>query len=149
MKFSAKRETRGVAITEAAAALTLILPLIFLVIFVVLEASYAYTLKNALAEGAREAARNLAINYGQNQAIATDRTLQNAEVFDNIRITNVINNSSQFDDPVFNTAADPPTVEVTVHYRGGQFGLPPFPNPDPLNLGSNFKIDATSTYRLE
>jgi len=149
MKNKTIRQSRGVSIAEAAAALALLLPLIFTIIFVILEASYAYTIKNSLAEAARAAARDLAMAYGQNPGIATDRSLQNTQVFDTIRITNMVNDSSQFDDPVFQTAQDPMTVAVTVRYLSGQFNLPPFPNPDPLNLGSNFQITASSTYRLE
>jgi len=129
--------------------MSLLLPLMITMIFVVLEASYAYTIRTSLAEGAREAARDLAIAYGQNPSVATDRSLQNSLVFDTIRITNMINSSTQFDDPVFNTASDPETVSVNVRYTSSQNGLPPFPNPDPLNLGSSFQISAQSTYRLE
>jgi len=134
---------------EAAAAIALLLPLLILVIFVVLEASYAYLIKNSLAQASREAARDLAVQYGQDPTIAGSRTLQNTQVFDKIRINKIVAASQQFDDPVFATGNDPPTVTVTVHYLSGQFGLPVFPNPDPLKLGANFKIDATSTYRLE
>ncbi len=144
-----RKNQHGVAITEAAAALTILLPLIFVIIFAALEAGYAYTLKSSLSEAARQAARDLAIAYGQNPTIAGDRTQENSLVFDSIRIRNVLNDSSQFDDPVWNTSGDPTTVQVTVRYLGGQFGLPTFPNPDPLHLGSHFQVTATSTYRLE
>jgi hypothetical protein len=70
-------------------------------------------------------------------------------VFDTIRIHNIVNASSQFDDPVWSPGSTPPTVSVTVHYTSEKNGLPPFPNPDPLHLGSHFQLAATSTYRLE
>ena|SRR5262249_8069635 len=149
MRHARHRRKQGVSIAEAAAALALLLPLLFLVIFVVLEASYAYLIKNSLAQAAREAARDLAVQYGQDPSIAGSRTVQNTQVFDKIRINKIVADSTQFDDPVFATGIEPSTVTVTVHYRSGQFGLPVFPNPDPLKLGANFPIDATSTYRLE
>jgi hypothetical protein len=115
-----------------------------------MEASYAYLIKESMAQGARQAARDLSIYYGQNgSAIASNRTLQDSMVFDKIRITNMIKSSSQFANPVFQTTTEPLTVTVTCSYTGGQYGLPTFPNPDPLNLGSNITLSATSTYRLE
>ena len=143
------RKARAVSIAEAAAVTSLLLPLLILVLFVVVEATQAYLIKNSLAEAARQAARDLSVEYGQDPAVAGSRSLQDTLVFDKIRIKNVVNDSQQFNNPVFDTSADPPTVKVTVEYKGGQYGLPSFPNPDPLQLGKNFKIDATSTYRLE
>lgn len=140
---------RGVSIVETAAAMSLLIPLIFALIYAVTEISYAYLLKSSLAQGARQAARDLAIAYGQNPAVAGSRSLQEAMVFQNIRINNIINSNAQFDDPVFNTGVSPHTVFVNVKYLGSQYGLPPFPNPDVLNLGSKFVITADSTYRLE
>ena len=96
-----------------------------------------------------EKARELAVQYGVNPAIATSRTLQNSLVFDNIRVNNIINSSNQFSNPVWNTAAIPPTVAVTATYTSNQNGLPPFPNPDPLHLSNSFVINASSTYRIE
>jgi hypothetical protein len=149
MKAKRKNRGRGATIAEAGAALGLLLPLAFTVIFVVLEASYAYMIKSSLSQASRQAARDLAIAYGQNPSIQSDRSLQNVQVFDNIRIKDMVADSAQFEDPTFQTASDPPTVSVTVRYLGGQHGLPPFPNPDPLHLGSSFQITANSTYRLE
>ncbi|MBI4533789.1 MAG: pilus assembly protein [Candidatus Melainabacteria bacterium] len=143
------RTPQGVSIAEAAASLGLLLPLVILVVFVILEASYAYLIKTSLSQAARQAARDLAIAYGQNSQVATSRALQDSMVFSNIQISKMVTSTQQFDNPVFNAAADPPTVSVTVRYLSGQYGLPVFPNPDPLNLGSSFIITASSTYRLE
>ncbi|HEY9870146.1 MAG TPA: TadE/TadG family type IV pilus assembly protein, partial [Candidatus Obscuribacterales bacterium] len=132
----------GVSIVEAAASLSLLLPLMMVIVFVVLEVSDAYLIKTSLSQGARRAARDLAVAYGQNPAVATSRSLQNAMVLDNVRIHNMINDSRQFDDPIFDTNATPHTVHVTVRYASNQYGLPPFPYPDPLNLGSRFAISA-------
>ena len=136
-------------IAEAAAALSLLLPLTVMLVFVALEVSHAYLIKNALSEAAREAARNLAIAYGQNRTVATSRDLQDSSSFDKVRITNMVNDSEQFDDPEFSTTADPPVVSVTVRYKSAQYGLPQFPNPDPLNIGTNLEIASSSTYRLQ
>jgi Flp pilus assembly protein TadG len=144
-----KRKNSGVAIVEGAASMVILLPIMFLVMYVALEVSYMYVLKSSLAEAAREAARNLAIAYGQDPAIATDRGLQDSTVFDKLRIGAIINSSAQFDNPVFNTSNDPPTVTVRVNYTGGQYNLPPFPNPDPLHLEGNFQLFGTSIYRLQ
>ena len=143
------RNQKGASIAETAASLVIFLPILIAVLFVVLEASQAYLIKEGLSQGAREAARNLAVQYGQNSQIQFNRSMQDTMVFDNIQIHDIINSSTQFDDPVWNTNAIPPTVQVTVHYTSGQNGLPTFPNPDPLNLGNHFALDAVSTYRLE
>jgi Flp pilus assembly protein TadG len=147
MRYS--RLSKGATIAEAGAAMALMIPLLFAVLFVVLEASQAYMIKEALAQGARQAARNLAVEYGKDSAIQYRRDLQDAQVFSQIRLVNVINANEQFSDPVWNTSASPPTVTVTVTYTPNQHGLAPFPNPDPLNLGPNFVLNANSTYRLE
>jgi hypothetical protein len=143
------RRCQGVSICEAAASLSVILPLVFLMLYVVVEVSYAYLLEASLAQGAREAARDLAISYGRNPAVANNRTLEDASVFDNVRIHNIINDSGQFDDPEWNTGTSPHTVHVVVKYTGNKYGLHPFPYPDPLHLGMNFIVTAESTYRLE
>lgn len=143
------RNKSGVAIVEGAASLAVMLPIMFLCIYVALEVSYLYVLKSTLAEGAREAARDLAIAYGRDPEVANSRSAQNTAVFDRVRINNVINNSLQFDDPVFNPTSEPPTVTVTVRYTPDQYGLPPFPNPDPLRLSGSFHLHGTSTYRLQ
>lgn len=144
-----KRREGGVAIAEAVAALAVLLPIAIVIVFVILEASYAYLIKHSMAEAARVGARNMAIAYGQNPTVANDRSLQNVMVFDHIRMTNMVNSSAQFDDPVFNTTSDPPTVMVNIRYTSNRYGLPPFPSYDPLHLGSAFVISAKSTYRLE
>lgn len=125
------------------------IPLLIAILFVMLEASKAFMIKETLAQGARQAARNLAVEYGKDEQIQYNRSLQDALVFQNIRLKSVINANAQFSDPVWNTVATPPTVTVTVTYTPNQYGLPPFPNPDPLKLGNNFVLNAEATYRLE
>lgn len=139
----------AVSIAEAAGALGLLLPLVVTMVFVVLEVSYAYFLKSSLSECARRAARDMSIAYGVSPLVANNRSTQDLMVYNNIRLQNVLNNSAQFDDAVFDLSEEPATYTVTVRYLSNQYGLPAFPYPDPLQLGSNYKISATSTYRLE
>lgn len=143
------RKNTGVAIAETAASMSLLIPLIVMIAFVAVETTEAYMIQSALSQAARRAARNLAIAYGQDPTIAASRSEQDAVVFQNIRIPNFVNSNAQFDDPQWNTSLQPYTTTVTVHYLSGQYGLPVFPQPDPLNLGNNLVITATSTYRLE
>lgn len=143
------RKSRGTAIAEAAASMVIMIPLMVLLMFVTLEVSYACFVVSNLSQAAREGARALSIGYGGNPDISGDRGLQDSLVFDHIRIANIINDSAQFDNPVFQTGAVPHTVTVTVHYKSGQYGLPIFPYPDPLNLGQQFPLQAQHTYRLE
>jgi Flp pilus assembly protein TadG len=150
MRKHYSRKTTGSSIAEAGAALGLLLPLAFTLMFAVFEGSYAYLIKDSLSQASRQAARDLSIAYGQNGgAIANSRTLQNTLVFDRIRIRNMIASSQQFDNPVWQTALEPYSVTVTCRYTGGSYGLPTFPNPDPLRLGRNITLTSTSTYRLE
>lgn len=144
-----RNRQRGSSIVEAAVSMVIIIPIVIMILFVGMEASQAYLIKEALTQGAREAARNLSVAYGQDSNIQFDRAQQDALVFNNIRMASIINASAQFDNPVWNPNSSPPTVAVTVHYTSGQNGLPVFPNPDPLNLGPRFQVNGSSTYRLE
>jgi Flp pilus assembly protein TadG len=143
------RQQTGSSIAEAAAAMGLLIPLIFAVLYLVAEVSQAYLIKETLAQAAREATRQMAIVYGQGEQIKDDRKLQNKLVFDRIRFSNVIHSSAQFKDPKWDLSGSPPTVSVTVSYTSGQYGLPVFPAPDPLNIGTKFCLEACSVYRLE
>ncbi len=143
------RTSRGSSIAEAAAAMGLMLPLIFIILYVIIEISQAYLIRQGLAESARSAARQLAVAYSQDNDIKVNRRLQNKLVFDSIRIPNVINSSAQFQNPVWDQSGNPPTVAVTVSYTGGSNGLPAFPSPDPFNLQDMFHLAASSVYRVE
>ena len=128
------------------------MPIIVLVIFVALEAGYAFVLAKSLSEGAGMASRALAYEYRANPQIATDSTSQQA-IFSRIRIENVISGNEQFEIPSggWQVSAEPKTVTVVVKYLPGKGSpaLPAFPDPDPLNLGSAFTVAVTSTYRLQ
>ncbi len=143
------RSANGSTIAETAAAMGILIPLIFAILFVVAEVSQAYLIKESLSQSAREAARQMAICYGQDQQIKTNRKLQERYVFDQIRIANIVNSSQQFANPVWDVTGSPPTVSVTVSYTSGKNGLPVFPAPDPLSFGSKFNLVASSVYRIE
>jgi len=125
-----------------------LIPVLFMVLFVIIECSKAYYLKEALAQGARQAARDMAIAYGQNKQYDGNRAMQDL-VYANVKMPQVINDVQQFDDAQFDTSSLTPKVTVTVHYTSGQYGLPKFPDPDPLGLASHFALQASSTYRVE
>lgn len=147
-RIHVQRATTG-SIAEFGAVLAVVIPLVFLLLFVCYECAYAYMIKGNIDNAAKNAARAMAIAYGQNPDVATNTSLQQ-NVYSGIRIPNFVNDNRQFDPPQFSPSGGEPTnVTVTLTYRGGQYGLPPFPNPDPLNLSANFKIDATYTYQLE
>ena len=143
------RIARGTSIAETGASMSLLIPVVMTILFVLVEACYAIFLGAGLSECARVAARNLAITYGQNPLVASDRATQDAIVFQYIHMTNVVNSTAQFDDPVFDTAKYPHTVSVNVHYASGKYGLPTFPFAGPLNLGTAYVPHGQSTYRLE
>lgn len=146
---SRSRQQRGVSLVEFAVAVSLFLPVLISIIYVVLEASYLYNIKVNLDVASRKAARELAVMYGANKTQAMQPKATNP-VYTNTRIQNFVADNAQFDDPTFSFNPSPGTVTVTVHYpTSGAYGLPRFPNPDPLNLGPTFDLTSTSTFSLE
>lgn len=140
----------GASIAEFAAAMILLLPVIITVCFVAAEAAQVYMIKSGLNYCATVAARRLSIAYGLNPT----GTVGNEDaVFDTVRHTGIVISSQQFDVPPgsagWNTAGQPPTVSVEVRFQGGQYGLPAFPNPDPLGLGQGMVLQSVATARLE
>ncbi|MBY0552523.1 MAG: pilus assembly protein [Candidatus Obscuribacterales bacterium] len=140
---------RGLVLAETAASMMILIPLMMVIVFVVWEVSQAYFLKASLAQVARQAARDLAITYGRNPDVATNRSLQESLVLNHISLNGVVVDPSQFSSVVFQTDLVPHTVTVRVQYSSGLFGLAAFPGPDPLHLGKGFLLTADSTYRLE
>ena len=143
------RTARGLAITEFAAVLSILLPLLLLILYVGFQASLAWTIRTNLDIAARKAARNMAVEYGNSAALTTDTTAQQA-IYTNVRIPNFVNDNAQFEAPIFNTSVQPGTVTIKVNYPGdGSHGLPRFPNPDVMHLGSSFTLSSTNTATLE
>ena len=145
-----QRRRQGATIAELAASMVILLPLIIVAGFVAMEAAQIYMIKNALSHCASLASRRLAIQYGMDPT----GTMANPDnVFSKITFLGVVNDKQQFQIPSgtsgWNPNANPPSVTVVVTFKGGQYGCPDFPSPDPLNLGKNISFSATSTARLE
>jgi Flp pilus assembly protein TadG len=146
-----RRKRSGVSLVEFAAALALGLPLLITIMYVILEASYLFTIRTNIDIAARNAARALAIEYGKDPTIATTPTGPKVQaVLTKIRIPNFVANNAQFTTPTFDTAVSPSTVTIACQYPpGGLYGLPKFPNPDPLNLGGTFTVVSSATFATE
>lgn len=144
-----RRRSSGAVIAESAASMMLLIPVLIVLLFIVMEAVQAYTINSVLAQAARQAAREIALKYLDDPAIAGSRTDQDTLVYNNIRTAGILVDSAQFEDAVVNTASDPITCTVTVRYLGGQHGLPPFPQCDPLHFGSSIQLAASSTFKTE
>jgi hypothetical protein len=141
----------GVSLVEFAAALTLGLPLVIAILYVVLEASVYFAIRTNIDVAARNAARALAIEYGKDPTIAASPSGPKVQaVLTKIRIPGFVVNNGQFNTPTFDTAVSPSSVTIVCQYpSGGMYGLPKFPNPDPLNLGSSFKVISSATFATE
>jgi hypothetical protein len=149
-KIGRRQRRSGVSIVEFAAALTLGLPLLIAILYVTLEASYLFSIRTNIDIAARNAARALAIEYGKDPTIASSPSGPKVKaVLDNIRIKNFVHDTAQFQTPTF-APGTPATVTVVCEYPpGGAYGLPPFPNPDPLKLGNSFKVISSATFATE
>jgi hypothetical protein len=148
--ISCNRRSRvaGYAIAEFGAAIVILIPVLLILGYAAVQASIAVTIYNALSASAARAARTIAIAYAKDPA-ATIAEPDNA--FRQVTYLNLVTSASQFSIPTngWNTTANPPTVTVRCTYIGGQEGRPSFPNPDILNLGKQFQIQAQATCRLE
>lgn len=158
----ARKGACGSSIVETAAGLVVFLPLLILLVFVAVEAAKAVAITQALQQGAREAARDLAGAFANDSNLPNSRTDQNTYAFNLVHINGVINNAAQFSTPSWTNVAGAPgnsatvsdpalprTVTVTVTYTGGQYGLPNFPDIDPLKLASHINLTGTSTYTIQ
>jgi hypothetical protein len=149
-KDQKKRSRVGVGMAEFTAALTFLLPIIVISGFAAFQVAQVYMIKTTLDFAAQTAARKLAIAYGQDP---TSAEAFPEKVFDKIRLVGIVASTDQFSVPSgtagWNTTVNPPTVTVHVVFQGNKYGLPPFPNPDPLGLGESFSLKSSATYRLE
>jgi Flp pilus assembly protein TadG len=140
------RNRSGSATVEFAAMLAVIIPLLTLIVFAAIEIGQGYMIYSGLNDSAQRAARQLAINYGQNPSTAMSNY---QSVYQSITFRNIVNSPQQFKPPIWQTTGNPPTVTVVCDYQSGQHGCPLFPNPDPLGLGKNFVLSAQAISRLE
>jgi hypothetical protein len=155
-KRKAIRQQAGSITAESCAALVVLLPPLFFAAFVCYEVAMAFMIYNALDASARKAAMALAMAYPGDNTYATSATKQQS-LLAGIHFANMVVNPNQFtvtfpSSPASatwtNSTGNIPAVVVSCTYRGGQYGLPPFPNPDPLNLG-HISLTATATAYLE
>lgn len=145
-----RRNSSGM-LAEAVSSLALLLPVMLIIVFVAIQGSNAYVIARHMNQGAMIAARSLAEEYLVNNDIVTDTAAQQA-IFSEIRLKDMISSNSQFSIPSggWQTATDPKTVTVVCTYipGAGSPPNPPFPNPDILGLGANFKVSMEATYRI-
>jgi hypothetical protein len=152
----------GAYTVETAVSMVILIPLLITIVFVGIEACKGIAIMQALEQGARQAAHNLAVAYADHPTIVSNPSEQRTYGFDPVRIHGVIESSAQFDPPTWKNVpgapgnptttidpASPQTVSVTVSYTSGQNGVPAFPDIDPLHWAPNFNLKATSTYTIE
>jgi Flp pilus assembly protein TadG len=149
------RKRSGSYLVETAATVAFAVPLTFYAIFVAVEACQVYGISQALQQAARAAARNLATTYAVDPGISSNTSDQIKFGFQPVvndaskgALSNAIGSTDQFS-AKFNFNTQPGTVTVTVDYASGQYGLPNFPEIDPLFLGKNYKMTQASSYNLE
>jgi hypothetical protein len=148
MMKTPQRNSNGSSLAELAAALVVVLPLLIAVLFVTIEASQAYLIKNGLNDATRQAARDLAKAYNQDIRISADRSLQDSAVLSKISVPGILNSPAQFSVD-FREGASPPNVVVTATYEGGKYGLAPYPTLNLLHLNNPTSLACQSVYRLE
>lgn len=152
---------KGQAIAEGAAGLLILIPLLIMITYVILEASHAYFIWSALQQGARQAAHLIMSDPNVTSATATDVDGAIQADLQRIQIPNVINDIRQFEYTYTTTpnqfagqnigvgqvqrANLVNSVQVTVTYTSGLYGLPVFPDADVLHLSSAFKLQGSST----
>jgi hypothetical protein len=141
------RRQEGTTCIELTAALSLLVPLVMMLLFLAAQIVQAYVAQCGLQLAAQQAARELAILYASDEHISHDRKTQEALVFDKIRLRGVVNSSRQFANPRFSGNGEVSSVSVQVDYEPGKFGLPPII--DPLVWTRPVHLSATSAYRLE
>jgi hypothetical protein len=144
---SSLRSARATSLIETVVGLILGLPVVVAIIFVIVECCSYFLIQANLDAATRKATRDFSIEWGKDPTVATDGTKQQA-VFTDCLIPGFVNDPGQFSAPVFD-GSDPPTVTVVGTYAAGQYGLAPFPHPNPLGLNASFTIRSEATYRLE
>lgn len=145
-----KRNSKAISLIECVAAISVMTPIMVGCCMAIQEVSQAYQIKQGLAQAARQAACDMSAVYLQSPLVDNNRAIQNSFVYGKITVPGVVTHQSQFDNAVFDVAANPRLVSVTVHYRSdGNTNLAVFPSVDPLKLGSNIDLNATATYSLD
>lgn len=136
------------------------LPVFIFILLSAIEACRFVAIIQGLDQGARQAARNLAVAYATDPGIVNDSAAQQTYGFDPVQVPGVINDPGQFDAPVWDNvpgassevsdASIPQSVTVVVTYKSaGNHTLLPFPGIDPLHLGNNVVLRQSATYVIE
>jgi len=133
---------------ECVASTVLILPLMVTLIYAMSEVSQFFLIQTSLNNAARQAARELAIDYVTVVGIDTSPLLQSQYVFSTITEGHIVNSPNQFV-ATFDTTDIPNTVSVSCVYTSGQNGCPVYPSPDPIGIGKKLQLSATAVYPLE
>jgi hypothetical protein len=143
-----RRRQSGVSLVELGAAMAFGLPLVFLVMYIILEANYFFTIRTNLDLAARQWAQIARENYMTSNSTSIAETTATTQV----RIPHFVEPSvSQFI-ASWDTTNHPYSVTVTCFYPNGgrpSAGLYPFPCPDVFGFGNTFQINATATFPLE
>lgn len=150
MSFSRRRKS-GAVLAEAVLACCIFVPVIVVIIWAVLEVSYAYVIGLYMSEAAHLAARALSDEFLRNPKVVSSPVIQQ-KVFSRIRIPMMVTSNEQFslEEGAWVTKSLPRSVTVHCTYLPG-VGDPPlplFPNPDILNLRKKISIGASSTTPL-
>ncbi len=155
----------GAALAEAAASISLFLPIILMVIFVALECTEAYIIHNGLTLGAYQAARTISAIVSHNPTQLPSNSQLNA-AYNIVNVPGVINSSyvqgsmpSTGSNPNFpssdnpnpgmfiqNTLPTPSTVTVTAVFVPGPHVIP-FPWPSISAGGIGFSVPSGLTLK--
>lgn len=142
------RQQRASCITEFAAGLAIVIPLMMLVLQILVQITQVYFVKSSLSQLAETAARTLAVHYIEDSKIATaSRNVQDKLIFDRIRMNGILHASEQFERPEFMLKTASKSVKVSVAYLPGQHGL--IPLLDPLNMLRGYQLRSSSTYPID
>ncbi len=156
-KVNRHRIDSGAVTAEFGASIALMLPIALLVLYASYEVAVGLMIYNALDHSAHLAAMALSKAYGCDAMYASSWTKQQ-QVLSNITFSNIVVNPNQFTvtfpttpstSSWMNSNGNVPVVTVACTYAGGQFGLPPYPNPDLLGLGKTFRLQANASAYLE
>ncbi len=159
------QRNNGAALAEAAASISMFLPILLMVIFVALECTEAYIIHNGLTLGAYQAARTISSIISHNPNSSINQTQLNA-AYNIVNVPGVINSNyiqgstpSTSSNPNFpssdnpnpamftqNTYPTPSTVTVTAVFVPGPKVIP-FPWPSINASGIGFSVPSGLTLK--
>ena len=148
---SGRRRSKGAVLVEAVLAIAIFVPIMVVIVWAVLEVSFAYIIATNMNEASHLAARALADEFLRNPSIVHDNKTQ-ARILSTVRIPGMVATNEQFSFPpgAWVVTSVPRSVSVQCTYLPG-VGDPPlalFPNPDILNIRSHLNIQSSATTPL-